>query len=345
MRSLFIAFLALLLITIVYGQEEVDDFVEDYFYTDEIDVIPTVPVPEGLSPGMIELSNTQLKPYKDLILNPSRSSHVLVLLSTSEETRASFVRAVKILQRRDGADIYFFAVPLEASDDTFEETFKDAHKISTLPEAGLHVLADFPPGTQYGMQLVRDHARIVDPLQLSDASWEEKLTSMVQELTAPPPPPPKESDGSQLYTFLVIGLCAHIAFSIIPRFYANREFLLPMITSKMTWLFLCTSVMFFSISGTFFTIIHGASLFYIGPNGVAFMHPSSQRQFALEGWTLGGMPLAASLVLIAVNKGMPYILGPDNRFHAATMLIMAFVMLCFFEHVLFTTKNRWYRLF
>ncbi|KDO29310.1 hypothetical protein SPRG_05847 [Saprolegnia parasitica CBS 223.65] len=346
LRPLMVALLALAVTCMALGQESLHevDFLEDYFYVEDVDVVvQTAPVPEGLPAGRIELTHDHLQPYMDLIVSAKRTRHVLVFLSTSHEARDSFVRAVRALQHRDEVDMYFFAVPLVASDDAFEITFKDAHKLSSIPDDGLHILATFEPNARYGLQIGRENARLVDPSVLTPSTWTEKLSGVVQEMLAPPVVV-KPSDSS-LSSLFLYGALAYLAFVLLPRLYTNRASILPVVTRRSTWFLLCVFVMYLSLSGTFFTIIHGSPLFYFNANGFSLMHPSSQRQFALEGWTLGGMPLAVSLVLVAVSEAMPFILGPDNRFHAATMLLLAFAFLCFFEHVLFTTKNRWYRLF
>ncbi|OQR87496.1 hypothetical protein ACHHYP_08793 [Achlya hypogyna] len=347
MRGFVLPLVALFLAVLLcmgHEAQENDDFIEDYFYIEEIEIVKSAPVVEGLPAGLVELNHSHLQPYMDLITSRSRAQPVLVFLSTSQEARQAYEGAVKTIQKRDGADIYLFTVPLVSSDDAFEVTFKDAHKIVELPTAGLHILAFFPVPNQFGMQIARENARLVDPGVLSAAEWNEKLTSMIRDLTTPPPPE-KPASESSLPMIFTVGLGLYFVVVLLPRLYEARDYLLPYFRSKSTWFMICVFVMYLALSGTFFTIIHGSPLFYLNSNGFALMHPSSQRQFALEGWTLGALPLVASAVLIAVSEAMPYILGPDNRFHAATMLLLGFAFLCFFEHVLFTSKNRWYRLF
>ncbi|RLO13842.1 hypothetical protein DYB28_001193 [Aphanomyces astaci] len=78
--------------------------------------------------------------------------------------------------------------------------------------------------------------------------------------------------------------------------------------------------------------------------GVAVI-PKPQRQFALEGLFGGMLPFVVSAALLTITHGMPYLLNPDHRFHSVVMCAMVLGTTCFLEHALFTSKNRWYRLF
>ncbi|RHY31078.1 hypothetical protein DYB32_003773 [Aphanomyces invadans] len=79
--------------------------------------------------------------------------------------------------------------------------------------------------------------------------------------------------------------------------------------------------------------------------GFALLHPQAQRQFTLEGMFGGMLPFAISAALLTITHGMPYLLNPEHRFHSVLMCGMVISMAFFFEHALFTAKNRWYGLF
>jgi len=337
------------------GYEDRDHFIDDYFglvhgieNLNEADEVST------LRKEKLMLTIDDADMYKRMLLNPSREEHVLVFLSTSLELRKVFENAVLTMEKLPNVRLLTAPLSLEDAEFTDQDVYRVIHKLpSKAPGASTHIIAHFLPLKELLVQMSEDvsmdeavlavhkgNAYSVDPKFTAD-QWQSNLKDKILKITTKPAP----VGSMEFPSLFVYGAVLYLLFVVAPRIYSNREFYFRIVFLKRTWFFLSLFVMYLSLSGTFYTVIHGSPLFYLSGNGnFALIHPSGQRQFALEGLFGGTASFIASSAFLVLVKGMPYILGPENRVQCIFICFMAVSLVFLVEHVLFTSKNRWYRL-
>ncbi|KAF0684983.1 Aste57867_23012 [Aphanomyces stellatus] len=342
----------------VHVDVEDDLFIEDYFYgtpDDDLkasalsDVNPSI---SSLPADAIALTDDDAELYTDFVLGSSQTQDILVFLSTSASARAEFERGARRLVDEGLVDssVRFFALPLHPQDgdppasefDMPNNAFMALHGIPSVPASGLHIIVQFAASApSRTLAITPDNAKMV-PLTTTENDWMTKLQAALTSMRAP------RADlqvPSSMPSLLTIGIGGYALLVALPKFVSNWATVVSYVQSKRFWFYVCLAIMYLSLSGTFYTIIHGAPLFYFSSQGFALLHPQSQRQFALEGLFGGMFPFAVSGALLSMSHGMPYMLNPENRVHCIFMAGMVLTISLFLEHSLFSAKNRWYRLF
>ncbi|KAF0751174.1 hypothetical protein AaE_006475 [Aphanomyces astaci] len=357
-------------------------FIDEYFYDDDAISLATAStsIPSDFLGESVVLAVEQASVYKEFMLHASRTQDVVVFMSTSPDARQVFERAVRRLDDDALSTTRFFALPLpppssSPPDDDgagFDEpvvSFHSLHSLPSIPKSGLHVVVTYPASGPRSLAVHASNAKMVQA-STSEDDWVVRLQSQLASFTATPAPP--SSPSSVMPSMMTVAIVLYVGVAVIPKVAANWQWWVTFCQSKRIWFGLSLFGLYLSLSGTpqqifvdclnhvgsrtvclagwlcvgsFYSIIHGAPLFHLSGQGFALMHPQPQRQFALEGLFGGMLPFVVSAALLTITHGMPYLLNPDHRFHSVVMCAMVLGTTCFLEHALFTSKNRWYRLF
>ncbi|KAH9107598.1 hypothetical protein AeMF1_017089 [Aphanomyces euteiches] len=351
MRATMLALWTTLAILVLCGATAPDNdlFIQEYFYDTPEEVLPDTATSSKVIVLPVVLNPSHAEDYQSFMLNSTRTEDVIVFLSTSPDAMQIFKQAADRLMH-DGLapDTRFFAVPLfpsTAEDDDFDgAVFQKLHKLpSPIPDKDFHIVAQYPAKSpSRNLAIHSDNAKMARS-STTENEWVSRLLVTVEAMKAPASPSKVDVDG--MPAILTLGIAFYLLFVAIPRLYGNWQAWLEWIQSKRVWFLICLFVMYLSLSGAFYSIIHGAPLFYFSGSGFALMHPQSQRQFALEGLFGGMLPFATSAALLTLTHAMPRLLNPENRLHCIFMCGMTLTVTLFLEHALFTSKNRWYQVF
>ncbi|RHY07055.1 hypothetical protein DYB25_005003 [Aphanomyces astaci] len=317
-------------------------FIDEYFYDDDAISLVTAStsIPSDFLGESVVLAVEQASVYKEFMLHASRTQDVVVFMSTSPDARQVFERAVRRLDDDALSTTRFFALPLpppssSPPDDDgagFDEpvvSFHSLHSLPSIPKSGLHVVVTYPASGPRSLAVHASNAKMVQA-STSEDDWVVRLQSQLASFTATPAPP--SSPSSVMPSMMTVAIVLYVGVAVIPKVAANWQWWVTFCQSKRIWFGLSLFGLYLSLSGT------PQQIFVDCLN-----HP--QRQFALEGLFGGMLPFVVSAALLTITHGMPYLLNPDHRFHSVVMCAMVLGTTCFLEHALFTSKNRWYRLF
>ncbi|RQM30305.1 hypothetical protein B5M09_002445 [Aphanomyces astaci] len=320
-------------------------FIDDYFYDDDAISLVTAStsIPSDFLGESVVLAVEQASVYKEFMLHASRTQDVVVFMSTSPDARQVFERAVRRLDDDALSTTRFFALPLpppssSPPDDDgagFDEpivSFHSVHSLPSIPKSGLHVVVTYPASGPRSLAVHASNAKMVQA-STSEDDWVARLQSQLASFTATPAPP--SSPSSVMPSMMTVAIVLYVGVAVIPKVAANWQWWVTFCQSKRIWFGLSLFGLYLSLSGTPQQIFVDVLIMWVMP----------QRQFALEGLFGGMLPFVVSAALLTITHGMPYLLNPDHRFHSVVMCAMVLGTTCFLEHALFTSKNRWYRLF
>ncbi len=267
---------------------------DEYFFAEDTDdyVMSGSESRRGLPAERILLSTNDAKDYKDFLLSADRTQVVVVCLSTSIDVRQTFelaVRSVRAKQPDIIGTARFFAAPLplrfegatpSRDGDAFDDVFQEMHKLPRIPDTGLHVMSHFVVNSKYGVQLGEENAKILanDP-SLTVSEWEEKIIALLQEVQSSnrrakshAAADDDDAAGSFFASSMKWASILYLVVILLPRIFEHRGAILRRVRVKHTWLYISLFIMYLSLSGTFYTIIHSAPLFYIGSQGTFCPH-------------------------------------------------------------------------
>eukprot|EP00753_Platysulcus_tardus_P016507 PLAT5782.1.p1 GENE.PLAT5782.1~~PLAT5782.1.p1 ORF type:complete len:346 (+),score=150.80 PLAT5782.1:143-1039(+) len=124
----------------------------------------------------------------------------------------------------------------------------------------------------------------------------------------------------------------------------NGDTLAALRDNRALWMAVAFMLYFLSVSGIMYDIIRGVGAFHVDQQGrIMLFHPSGNQQFAAEGLIIGGMNLAAALLLIYVADKIPRWKSSGSRSIALWLALFGFFFVYSRITALYTMKNRWYR--
>ncbi len=114
--------------------------------------------------------------------------------------------------------------------------------------------------------------------------------------------------------------------------------------AKPLWIMACIGVFFIAVSGVLYDIIRSVPWISVDPNTrkPVIVIAQNGTQTVLEGLLVGGLNIAAALVVIALTQWSRYIKTSSTKSYTAVILLGVF----FFAYTtivsLYRYKNRWY---
>ncbi|CAK4918045.1 unnamed protein product [Aphanomyces euteiches] len=263
MRATMLALWTTLAILVLCGATAPDNdlFIQEYFYDTPEEVLPDTATSSKVIVLPVVLNPSHAEDYQSFMLNSTRTEDVIVFLSTSPDAMQIFKQAADRLMH-DGLapDTRFFAVPLfpsTAEDDDFDgAVFQKLHKLpSPIPDKDLHIVAQYPAKSpSRNLAIHADNAKMARS-STTENEWVSRLLVTVEAMKAPASPSKVDVDG--MPAILTLGIAFYLLFVAIPRLYGNWQAWLEWIQSKRVWFLICA----------FYSIIHGAPLFYFSGSG------------------------------------------------------------------------------
>ncbi|TDH70544.1 hypothetical protein CCR75_009166 [Bremia lactucae] len=139
---------------------------------------------------------------------------------------------------------------------------------------------------------------------------------------------------SALELLPILAFAAFIAFAV----HENRAFALEVVQMRHFWFLVCIVIIYVALSGLCHSIIHRQAWYYFGPlHGFVFVHPSSRRQFVLEGLVNGSWSFWLSLGLMGVSDVAPAIksrLAKEEVFRWSLLLVIISYMALHFSFLM-----------
>ncbi|ETW02587.1 hypothetical protein, variant [Aphanomyces invadans] len=255
-----------------------DHFIEDYFYSENSTLVTPS---DAMTPGVfvgdaVILSIEEAPKYKEFVLHEGRTQDVIVFMSTSLDAKLVFERAVRRLDNEAPLPTRFFALPLPPPSATppkpneevdFDDTivsFKTLHNLPNIPEAGLHILVSYPATGSRSLAVHANNAKMVQ-VSTSEDGWVSRLQEHLVSSAAASEP--TSSSSSSFPGILPIAVLLYVVVILIPSIAAHWQWWVALVQSKRLWFGLSLLGLYLSLSGSFYSLIHGAPLFHLSGQG------------------------------------------------------------------------------
>lgn len=146
-----------------------------------------------------------------------------------------------------------------------------------------------------------------------------------------------------VYVFLVVFMGAMMLSA--RHIISNLPWIMGYVRNKQLWMIVCATAYTCSISGFVYDIIRSPLPFHANPRSgeITFFHPQSNAQFVVEGFIIGALNVACSVVLIVLVQGISPIKSKSVRNNSGFIAVVLFAALFYTIITLYRSKNRWYR--